>query len=48
MSFQQLQTIQTEGNLNKVFRYGEKGPGGAYHEYFIEAISTVKGNKSCR
>lgn len=31
----QLDTIQTEGNLNDVFRYGEPGPGGAYHDYVV-------------
>ena len=32
----ELSTIQKRNNLNYVFRRGEKGPGGAYHEYRIE------------
>lgn len=32
---EQLSTIQKRNNLNKVYRYGEPGPGGAYHEYDV-------------
>lgn len=30
-----LSTIQKQNNLNKVYRAGEIGPGGAYHHYII-------------
>jgi len=30
-----LSTIQRRNNLNAVFRTGEPGPGGAYHDYDI-------------
>lgn len=30
-----LSTIQKRNNLNMVFRWGEKGPGGGYHTYRI-------------
>lgn len=32
---QKLNTIQTRENLNEVYRYGEPGPGGAFHDYDI-------------
>ena len=32
---EQLTTIQKRENLNAVFRVGEPGPGGAYHDYDI-------------
>ena len=32
---EKLKTIQTKENLNEVYRQGEPGPGGAYHEYGI-------------
>ena len=32
---QQLSTIQKRENLNRVYRTGEPGPGGAYHDYDI-------------
>ncbi|MBO5953292.1 MAG: ABC transporter ATPase [Oscillospiraceae bacterium] len=32
---EKLSTIQKRENLNKVFRTGEPGPGGAYHDYDI-------------
>ena len=32
---EQLSTIQKRENLNEVYRYGEPGPGGAYHDYDI-------------
>lgn len=31
----QLSTIQKRNNLNEVYRIGEAGSGGAYHEYRI-------------
>ncbi len=34
---EKLDTIQKRGNLNEVYRLGEKGPGGGYHEYMIAA-----------
>lgn len=34
---EKLSTIQKRENLNEVYRIGEKGPGGAYHEYMIVA-----------
>lgn len=30
-----LSTIQKRNNLNEVYRLGEPGPGGAFHEYTI-------------
>lgn len=35
MDNQQLNTIQKRNNLNTVFRIGEIGPGGAYHQYNV-------------
>lgn len=32
---ERLNTIQKRENLNVVYRYGEPGPGGAYHDYDI-------------
>lgn len=32
---EKLKTIQTQENLNSVYRVGEPGPGGAYHSYEI-------------
>lgn len=32
---QKLSTIQKRENMNDVYRTGEKGPGGAYHEYVV-------------
>lgn len=37
MSEQKLSTIQKRNNLNAVYRDGQIGPGGAYHEYDIYA-----------
>lgn len=37
MSTQKLSTIQKRSNLNTVYRDGDPGPGGAYHEYDIYA-----------
>lgn len=35
MSEQKLSTIQKTNKLNAVYRDGEVGPGGAYHEYDV-------------
>lgn len=40
---EKLNTIQKHGNLNSVFRSGEKGPGGAYHDYLIASAQTTEG-----
>ena len=32
---EKLSTIQKRENLNEVHRIGDKGPGGAYHDYAI-------------
>ena len=32
---EKLHTIQKRNNLNEVFRVGDVGPGGAYHDYQI-------------
>lgn len=32
---QQLDTVQKYDKLNRVYRDGEAGPGGAYHDYVI-------------
>lgn len=32
---EKLNTIQKRENLNGVFRAGEPGPGGAYHDYIV-------------
>lgn len=32
---EKLSTIQKRNNLNQIYRTGEKGPGGAYHDYDI-------------
>lgn len=37
MNEQKLSTIQKHNNLNAVYRDGNPGPGGAYHEYDIYA-----------
>ena len=34
----ELSTIQKRNNLNKVYRYRDPGPGGAYHTYHIERL----------
>lgn len=31
----ELSTIQKREKLNRVFAVGEKGPGGAYHQYLV-------------
>lgn len=32
---EKLSTIQKRENLNEVYRYGNHGPGGAYHDYEV-------------
>lgn len=32
---EKLNTIQKRNNLNTVYRDGEAGPGGAYHDYVV-------------
>lgn len=32
---ERLSTIQKRNNLNEVYRHGDIGPGGAYHDYII-------------
>lgn len=39
----QLSTIQKRNKLNEVYRCGEVGPGGAYHEYEIFGSSDLEG-----
>lgn len=34
-AWRELKTIQTKEKLNNVFRIGEPGPGGAYHDYAV-------------
>ncbi len=34
---EKLSTIQKRNNLNEVYRFGDVGPGGAYHEYLIRS-----------
>lgn len=33
-----ISTIQKRNNLNKVYRCGDIGPGGAYHDYGVAAV----------
>ena len=40
---EKLNTIQKRENLNNVVSLGEKGPGGAYHEYAISSNVTGDG-----
>lgn len=35
---EKLNTIQKRDKLNDIFRMGEIGPGGAYHEYMISMV----------
>lgn len=32
---EKLSTIQKRNNLNEIHRYGNPGPGGAYHDYEV-------------
>lgn len=40
---EKLQTIQIHDNLNAVYRTGDPGPGGAYHDYVISGDDSVVG-----
>lgn len=33
-----LRTIQKRENLNEIWRRGERGPGGAFHDYVVTAV----------
>ena len=35
---EKLSTIQKRNNLNEVYRCGDPGPGGAYHNYRVEGM----------
>ena len=37
MKKEKISTIQKRENLNKVYRVGDIGPGGAYHDYEIHS-----------
>lgn len=41
---EKLSTIQKRNNLNAVYRIGEPGSGGAYHEYDIYPVSSLPGD----
>ena len=41
---EKLSTIQKRNNLNVVYRVGDVGPGGAYHDYVIIFNDTDNGN----
>ena len=41
---EKLSTIQKRENLNEVYRTGERGPGGAWHDYLI----TTAGHLPCK
>ena len=36
---EKLSTIQKRNNLNEVYRIGETGPGGAYHDYEVKLVA---------
>lgn len=38
-----LSTIQKRNNLNDIYRYDEKGPGGGYHDYDIYSAGEEPG-----
>lgn len=40
---EKLSTIQKRENLNVVYRMGEEGPGGAYHDYCVDLFGTEDG-----
>ena len=40
---EKLSTIQKRNNLNEVFRWKEKGPGGAWHAYLVRDAETKGG-----
>lgn len=35
---EKLSTIQKRNNLNEVYRCGDPGPGGAYHDYEVHML----------
>lgn len=37
-----LSTIQKQNNLNSIYRMGDVGPGGAYHDYYVVLDGTSK------
>ena len=37
-----LSTIQKRNNLDKVYRFGDPGPGGAYHTYHVERVLDIE------
>ena len=39
---EKLNTIQKRNKLNEVYRVGDVGPGGAYHEYKIESVKPYR------
>jgi hypothetical protein len=43
VTMEKLETVQTQGKLNEVYRVGEEGPGGAYHTYAIVKIDPEEG-----
>lgn len=40
---EKLSTIQKRNNLNEVFRWRDRGPGGAWHRYLIQDPNTKGG-----
>lgn len=40
---EKLDTVQQLGKLNDVYRVGEPGPGGAYHDYAVSTAEREKG-----
>ncbi len=38
---EKLSTIQKRNNLNVIYRTGEEGPGGAYHDYDIYPADSI-------
>ena len=38
---ERLRTIQKRNNLNEVYRVGDVGPGGAYHEYEVKSVDPI-------
>ena len=40
---EKLSTIQKRNNLNVIYRTGEEGPGGAYHDYDIYPADSIPG-----
>jgi len=40
---EKLSTIQKRNNLNEVFRWRDRGPGGAWHRYLVQDPNTKGG-----